>query len=228
MNISKKVAFGKIYAYLPESSPPIDFSKKELPDMQEEEWREFEHWHSERAKCMENIQTLKASLKNPTSLDKFAVELKVQPSTSSRQQVTSKVNKIIKANKSMIVYCSDRLNTLSDQLGFEASSYDVVKSLQQADKNVNAGWKRRCDSHLENIRSCKKTVNNITTIVPIGASGFIGTSEESSGQIDILMREENDDDLGDIVDSPFPFASMLLCPHSSPKVTRNDRFVRLG
>ncbi|MBI88246.1 MAG: hypothetical protein CMB67_04380 [Euryarchaeota archaeon] len=176
------------------------FSKKELPDMQEEEWREFEHWHSERAKCMENIQTLKASLKNPTSLDKFAVELKVQPSTSSRQQVTSKVNKIIKANKSMIVYCSDRLNTLSDQLGFEASSYDVVKSLQQADKNVNAGWKRRCDSHLENIRSCKKTVNNITTIVPIGASGFIGTSEESSGQIDILMREENDDDLGDIVD----------------------------
>ncbi len=167
--------------------------------MQDGEWAEFQHWHKEREKCVKNIRELKASLKDHTILDRFVVELNIQPSSSSRQQMTSKVNKIIKSNRNMIAHCRERLTTISAHMGFEASSYDILKSLQEAHKHENSDWKRQCDTHLENIRPCKKTVNNVTSIVPIGASGFIGTSEDSSGQIDVLMHDDNDDELQDMV-----------------------------
>ena len=114
--------------------------------------------------------------------------------TSSVDVVRKELKTIIDDNKTQVAWSTARMEQIAAIHGFKVHDYFIAKGLKDANENEESAWKKSADKHLESVRPCKRVSGNVTTIVPMGASGFQGSGkDDTDGDIDVLDESANPD-----------------------------------
>ena len=117
--------------------------------------------------------------------------------TSSVDVVKKELKSIIDDNKAQIATSTARMEAIAATHGFKVEDYYAAKGLQDATENEDSAWKKEADKYLESVRPCKRVRGNVTTVIPMGASGFKGSgNDDADGDIDVL-DETTKPDIGD-------------------------------
>ena len=155
--------------------------------------KEFEELVQDCELFEENVHDAERILKLKKVPQRYFDEL----GTSSVDVVRKELKSIIDDNKAQITSSAARMEAIAATHGFKVEDYYVAKGLQEATENEDSVWKKKADKYLESVRPCKRIRGNVTTIVPVGASGFNGSvNHDTDGDIDVL-DESAKPDIGD-------------------------------
>ncbi len=152
--------------------------------------KEFEELVQDCEQFESNVYDLERILRSPKLQQTFFKEL----DTSSCTVVKKHVQSIIEENKAQMKTCKTRMDAIAAAKCFQIRDYYIQKAVQEAYEQNDSDWKKEADRYLENVRPCKRVRGNITTIVPLGASGFSGSMKDNiDGDIDVLDSSASPD-----------------------------------
>ena len=149
-------------------------------------WKEYQQLEMANADSLDNISELQSILSNEEKLQQCMVEL----GSVTRAVARKHVKQVIDDNEKQIEECDDKMHTIASALkrkGFDVDAYSLSLAVTDAEKHDSSDWRKHADDELERKRPCKITENNITRIVPIGASGYWRDCEnDEDAEIDVL------------------------------------------
>ena len=149
-------------------------------------WKEYQQLQMATADSLDNISELQSLLSNEEKLQQCMVEL----GSVTRAVACKHVKQVIDDNEKQIEECDEKMHTIASALkrkGFDVDAYSLSLAVADAEKHHSSDWRKNADDELERKRPCKITENNITRIVPIGASGYWRDCDnDEDAEIDVL------------------------------------------
>lgn len=181
-------------------------------------WERYQQLQQASVHSADNIAQLQSILNDESSLQECMVELGNVTHADARKHV----RQTIKDNEKHIEECEENMHKISKLLkrkGYDVDAYDLSLAVTDAQKHENSTWRKYADADLESKRPCKITENNITRIVPLGASGYWRDCEKD---------EEEDEHIDVLDDSASPMqhddteAKLNIFSHSSDLADKED------
>ena len=128
----------------------------------------YEQSEAEEVDSAENIDEINDILKSG-DLSQFAEEVGTTDTSVIRetliQQLTENQQLHAESRSTM-----KRYEKLLKRKGIDIHAFHAAKALKMADDHKDAAWRKDCDTHLDQLRPCERTINGITSRQAIGAS----------------------------------------------------------
>lgn len=165
---------------------------------------ELQHWDDEQHASYGKISELESILETG-DFSEVIREFNLDKYANPISMAKKRIKEFMKANERHIAECNRDMRRVEKVLkrhGLQRTidAYHAMTARKRAEASSSAEWKVNCDTLLEKQRPCKRVVDNVEHIVPIGASGYSGIDENTTtGRVDILENSPAlENDAGDV------------------------------
>jgi hypothetical protein len=155
-------------------------------------WTEFQQLRSASTHAANNITKLHEILKDESKIQEFT-DLR----TLSRKNARKRVSKQIEENQAFIDEWEEDMDNIAKKLkrgGHDVYAYFLHKTIEEEDSG-DMRWKEAAERLLEQRRPCKITENNVTRIVPLGASGYLRRDDddnvENGAEVEVHVLDDS-------------------------------------
>lgn len=167
------------------------------PDEDEHLWFEYKESLADSEETRDRINLAREILKSKDALKEHAED------GETIEDVKSKIKLLIDKHKKNLGKYRKRMHELDERLRkrhkIDVNTALVCEAIANHDETEDETNRAVVNAKLEKLRPCKKNRNGAIVTVPLGASGYLGTTEDDSlMQVDVLDEEaiplENDID----------------------------------